>query len=113
MATAGEGSSYSPEGVSIHVLKNQSANFFLFPDTKLYPKLIDALIECLKCSILNQALTATPSVPVTLVHRAHYICIATYKVDNTLEFVTYEVMNADNTTKRVQLKKSRFAKALR
>ncbi|KAI3503550.1 hypothetical protein L1887_31994 [Cichorium endivia] len=41
---APEGSSQSPEGISIPVLKNQLANLFLRPDLKFYPKPIDALL---------------------------------------------------------------------
>ncbi|KAI3691478.1 hypothetical protein L2E82_49839 [Cichorium intybus] len=112
MENTGEGSSYSPEGVSIHVLKNQLANLYLRQDTKIYPKPIDALVECLKHSILAHALTYTPSVPATLVYRAHYTSIDVINSENVVESVRYEVLNAHNTTKRIQLSKSRFAKAM-
>ncbi|KAI3691460.1 hypothetical protein L2E82_49819 [Cichorium intybus] len=83
MAT--KGSSQNTVAISIPVLKNQSANLYLRTDLQLYPQPIDALVECLKKSILGHALTCTPSIPATLVHRAHYTSNALFDTENNVK----------------------------
>lgn len=92
--------------------QSQSSNFLLRPDIKLYPKPIDALVECFKHSVLGFALTSSPAVPATLVYRAHFTAIVVNNAENVIEPITHEVLNEDKTTRRINLNKSRFAKAL-
>ncbi|KAI3739797.1 hypothetical protein L2E82_30209 [Cichorium intybus] len=79
---AAEASSQTTEAMSVPNLKSQSSNLVLRNDLSLYPKPIDALVECMKRTVLGYALTCTPSVPATLVHRAHYTSNALFDSNN-------------------------------
>ncbi|KAI3494511.1 hypothetical protein L1887_40760 [Cichorium endivia] len=107
-----ESSSQTTEAISVPVLKNQSSNLVLRNDLKLYPAPIDAVVECLKRSVLGHALTYTPVVPATLVHRAHYTLNALFDANNHVKSVFYETIDAKGKTKKVQLTKEKFAEAL-
>ncbi|KAI3510833.1 hypothetical protein L1887_17970 [Cichorium endivia] len=107
-----ESSSHTTEAISIPVLKNQSSNLVLRNDLSLYPAPIAALVECLKKSVLGHALTFTPIVPATLVHRAHYTSNALFDANNQVKSVFYEIVDNDGNTKKVQLTKEKFAEAL-
>ncbi|KAI3680362.1 hypothetical protein L2E82_50347 [Cichorium intybus] len=109
---AAEGSSQTTEAISVPVLKSQSANLVLRTNLQLYPKPIDALVECLKRSILGYALTCTPSIPATLVHRAHYTSNALFDTNNQVKAVFFETIDVKGKTKKVQLTKEKFAEAL-
>ncbi|KAI3503742.1 hypothetical protein L1887_32191 [Cichorium endivia] len=108
-----ESSSQTTKAISVPVLKNQSSNLVLRNDLKLYPALIDAIVECLKRSVLGHALTYTLVVPTTLVHRAHYTSNALFDANNHVKYVFYETIDAKGKTKKVQLTKEKFAEALR
>ncbi|KAI3790821.1 hypothetical protein L2E82_04167 [Cichorium intybus] len=110
---AAEASSQTTEAMSIPNLKNQSANLVLRNDLSLYPKPIDALVECMKRYVLGYALTCTPSIPATLVHRAHYTSNALFDSNNQVKSVIYEVVDSKGKTKKVQLTREKFAEALR
>ncbi|KAI3500875.1 hypothetical protein L1887_36702 [Cichorium endivia] len=73
---------------------------------------IAALVECLKKSVLGHALTYTPIVPATLVHRAHYTSNALFDANNQVKSVFYETIDNEGNTKKVQLTKEKFAEAL-
>ncbi|KAI3708790.1 hypothetical protein L2E82_38243 [Cichorium intybus] len=109
---AAEGSSQTTEAISVPVLKSQSANLVLRNNLQLYPKPIDALVECLKRSILGYALTCTPSIPATLVHRAHYTSNALFDTNNHVKAVFFETIDVKGKTKKVQLTKEKFVEAL-
>ncbi|KAI3790945.1 hypothetical protein L2E82_04400 [Cichorium intybus] len=110
---AAEASSQTAEAMYVPNLKSQSSNLVLRNDLSLYPKPIDALVECMKRSVLGYALTCTPSVPATLVHRAHYTSNALFDSNNQVKSVFYEAVDAKGKTKKVQLTKEKFAEALR
>ncbi|KAI3510859.1 hypothetical protein L1887_17996 [Cichorium endivia] len=107
-----ESSSHTTEAISVPVLKNQSSNLVLRNDLKLYPAPIAVLVECLKKSVLGHALTYTPIVPATLVHRAHYTSNALFDANNQVKSVFYETVDNKGNTKKVQLTKEKFAEAL-
>ncbi|KAI3700455.1 hypothetical protein L2E82_45085 [Cichorium intybus] len=102
---AAEASSHTTEAMSVPNLKNQSSNLVLRNDLSLYPKPIDALVECMKQSVLGYALTCTPTVPATLLHRAHYTSNALFDSNNQVKSVFYEAFDAKGKTKKVQLTK--------
>ncbi|KAI3496692.1 hypothetical protein L1887_39063 [Cichorium endivia] len=108
-----EASSQTTEAISIPVLKNQSANLVLRNDLKLYPEPIDVVVECLKRSVLGYALTCTPTIPATLVHRTHYTSNALFDSNNQVKSVFYEAVDSKGKTKKGQLTKEKFAEALR
>ncbi|KAI3708622.1 hypothetical protein L2E82_37927 [Cichorium intybus] len=110
---AAEASSQTAEAMSILNLKNQSSNLVLRNDLSLYPKPIDALVECMKRSVLGYALTCTPSIPATLVHKVHYTSNALFDSNNQVKSVYYEAIDAKGKTKKIQLIKEKFAEALR
>ncbi|KAI3708561.1 hypothetical protein L2E82_37806 [Cichorium intybus] len=107
-----EASSQRTEAISIRVLKNQSANLVLRNDLKLYPQPIVSLVECLKRSVLGYALTYTPSIPATLVHRAHYTSNALFDTNNHVKSVFYEAIDSKGKTKKVQLTKEKFTEVV-
>ncbi|KAI3505775.1 hypothetical protein L1887_28011 [Cichorium endivia] len=109
---AAESSSQTTEGMSIPNLKSQSANLVLRNDLAFYPKPIDALVECMKRSVLGYALTCTPIIPATLVHRAHYTSQDLFGSDNQVKSVFYEAIDSKGNIKKVQLTKEKFAEAL-
>ncbi|KAI3782314.1 hypothetical protein L2E82_12356 [Cichorium intybus] len=109
---AAEGSSQTTEAISVPVLKSQSANLVLRTNLQLYPKPIDALVDCLKRSVLGYALTCTPSIPATLIHRAHYTSNALFDTNNHVKAVFFETIDLKGKTKKVQLTKEKFAEAL-
>ncbi|KAI3680401.1 hypothetical protein L2E82_50388 [Cichorium intybus] len=100
-AMAAEASSQNTEAMSIPNLKSQSSNLVLRNDLSLYPKPIDALVQCMKRSVLGYALTCTPSVPATLVHRAHYTSNALFDSNNQVKSVFYETVDSKSKTKKV------------
>ncbi|KAI3779340.1 hypothetical protein L2E82_09040 [Cichorium intybus] len=110
---AAEASSQTTEAMSIPNLKSQSANLVLRNSLQLYPQPIDALVECLNNSVLGYALTCTPSIPATLVHRAHYTSNALFDSNNQVKSVFYEAIDSKGKTKKVQLTKEKFVEALR
>ncbi|KAI3780009.1 hypothetical protein L2E82_09830 [Cichorium intybus] len=110
---AAEASSQTTEAISIPNLKSQSANLVLCNNLQLYPQPTDALVECLKRPVLGYALTCTPSIPTTLVHRAHYTSNALFDSNNQVKSVVYEVVDSKGKTKKVQQTKEKFAEALR
>ncbi|KAI3753295.1 hypothetical protein L2E82_25345 [Cichorium intybus] len=97
---AAEASSQTAEAMSVPNLKSQSSNLVLRNDLSLYPKPIDALVECMKRSVLGYALTCTPSVPATLVHRAHYTSNALFDSNNQVKSIFYEAVDAKGKTKK-------------
>ncbi|KAI3778967.1 hypothetical protein L2E82_08357 [Cichorium intybus] len=66
----------------------------------------------MKRSVLGYALTCTPSVPATLVHRAHYTSNALFDSNNQVKLVFYETVDSKGKTKIMQLTKEKFAEAL-
>ncbi|KAI3494522.1 hypothetical protein L1887_40729 [Cichorium endivia] len=109
---AAEASSQTTETISIPNLKSQSANLVLRNNLQLYPQPIDALVECLKRSVLGYDLTYTHTIPVTVVHRAHYTSNTLFDSNNLVKSVFYEAIDSNGKTKKVQLTKEKFIDAL-
>ncbi|KAI3505859.1 hypothetical protein L1887_28167 [Cichorium endivia] len=65
----------------------------------------------MKRSVLGYALTCTPTIPATLVHRAHYTSQALFGQPGQIG--VYEAIDSKGKVKKVQLTKERFVEALR
>ncbi|KAL4573482.1 hypothetical protein LXL04_020290 [Taraxacum kok-saghyz] len=75
---------------NVMAIKNQNCTVSL--DSSLYPDSVKILIECLKASILNTALTAKAKVSISLLTEAY----SSAKFDSVKNIVEFEMENGTN-----------------